>query len=112
MQLSSFHETAFPLRQSAKFRSATPPRLQWAIVGQDHRKVTSRKTIVPFSLLGHNHPELLTGPRILHGCRFRTIMSSRTSLACGVLGSEQCGLAGVPDDHEQSGAVVMGAGAS
>jgi hypothetical protein len=37
-------------------------------------------------------------------------MSNRTSLTRGVLRSEQCDLAGVPDDHEQSGMTVMGAG--
>jgi hypothetical protein len=36
-------------------------------------------------------------------------MSNHTPLTCGVLGSEQCGLAGVPDDHEQSGSVGMSA---
>jgi hypothetical protein len=35
-------------------------------------------------------------------CRIRTIMSNHTPLTCGVLGSKQCGLAGVPDDHKQS----------
>ena len=39
-------------------------------------------------------------------------MSNHAPLTCGVLAGEQCDLAGVPGDHEQSGAVVMGAGAS
>jgi len=37
-------------------------------------------------------------------------MSNHTPLTCGVLGSEQSGLAGFPDDHEQSGWVTAGAG--
>jgi len=37
------------------------------------------------------------------------IMSSLTPLSCGVVVNEQCGLAGVPDDHEQSGAVAANA---
>jgi hypothetical protein len=40
----------------------------------------------------------------------RTILSNRTPLTCGVLADEQYGLAGVPDDHEQSDTVVIGAG--
>jgi hypothetical protein len=39
------------------------------------------------------------------------IMSNHTLLTCGVRAGEQRDLAGVPDDHEQSGTVVMGAGA-
>jgi hypothetical protein len=42
--------------------------------------------------------------RMLRACRLRMIMSNRAPLTCGVLAGEQCGLAGVPDDHEQSGA--------
>jgi hypothetical protein len=38
-------------------------------------------------------------------------MSSRTPLICSPLLGEQCGLAAVPDDHEQSGTVVVGMGA-
>src|ERR1700691_3095414 len=44
-------------------------------------------------------------------CRIRTIMSNRGPLTCGVLAGEQRDLAGVPDVHEQSGALVMSAGA-
>jgi hypothetical protein len=40
--------------------------------------------------------------RNLHRCRFRMIMSSRMSLTCSALLDEQCSLADVPDDHEQS----------
>ena len=35
-------------------------------------------------------------------CRILVIMSNRTSLTCGILSREQCGLAGFPGDHEQS----------
>ena len=45
------------------------------------------------------------------GCRSPMIMSNHTLLTCGIRAGEQRDLAGVPDDHEQSGAVVMGAGA-
>jgi hypothetical protein len=38
------------------------------------------------------------------------IMSNNTPLTRSVLDGEQCGLAGVPDDHEQSGAAIAGAG--
>jgi hypothetical protein len=38
-------------------------------------------------------------------------MSSHTPLICSPLLGEQCGLAAVPDDHEQSGTVVVGMGA-
>jgi hypothetical protein len=44
-------------------------------------------------------------------CRSPMIMSNHTLLTCGVRAGEQRDLAGVPDDHEQSGTVVMGAGA-
>jgi hypothetical protein len=37
-------------------------------------------------------------------------MSNHTPLNCGVLADRQCCLAGVPDDREQSDAVVMSAG--
>ena len=37
-------------------------------------------------------------------------MSSCTPLICSFLVSEQCDLAGIPDDHEQWGPVVVGAG--
>jgi hypothetical protein len=43
-------------------------------------------------------------------CGIRAIMSNRAPLTCGVPAGEQCGIAGVPDDHEQSGAVVMDGG--
>ena len=39
-------------------------------------------------------------------------MSNHAPLTCGVLAGEQCDLAGFPDDHEQSGTVVMAAGAN
>ena len=35
-------------------------------------------------------------------CRIRTIMSNPTPPTCGAPASEQCGLVGFPDDHEQS----------
>jgi len=38
------------------------------------------------------------------------IMSTHTPLTWSVLACEQCGHAGVPDDHKQLGAVVVGAG--
>ena len=38
------------------------------------------------------------------------IMSSHMPLICSVLLGEQCGLAAVPDDHEQSGTVIVGTG--
>ena len=41
-------------------------------------------------------------------CRFRMIISNHEPLTCGVLVREQCGPAGVPDDHEQSGNVPAG----
>ena len=43
------------------------------------------------------------------GCRFRTVMSNHALPTCHVLADEQCGLADVPDDHEQSGVGVVGA---
>jgi len=36
------------------------------------------------------------------GCRFRVIMSNRTSLTTGVLAGEQRVIADFPGDHEQS----------
>lgn len=44
-------------------------------------------------------------------CRVRGSMSSHTPPICSPLLGEQCGLAAVPDDHEQSGTVVVGTGA-
>jgi integrase len=44
------------------------------------------------------------------GTRIRTTMSNHTPLNCGALADEQCCLAGVPDDRDQSDAVVMSAG--
>jgi hypothetical protein len=35
-------------------------------------------------------------------------MNNHMPLTCGVLAGEQRDLAGVPDDHEQSGAVLAG----
>jgi hypothetical protein len=58
------------------------------------------------------HPVLMIiwNCSLIRCCRIRTIMSNHAPPTCGVLADEQCGRAGVPDDHEQSGAVVVSAG--
>jgi hypothetical protein len=48
---------------------------------------------------------LRAGGRAL--CRTQAIMSNRMTLTWDVPAGEQCGLAGFPGDHEQSGAVAV-----